>query len=81
MNLKNTYIVGPRTVADGHSPPGHSSFTVHETRNDALDEAERRLGTHGRYDGVIIYQAITLVQRTAPPIRIRQIDDEGEVSS
>ncbi|KKL50809.1 hypothetical protein LCGC14_2301780 [marine sediment metagenome] len=74
MEIKTIYAVVPRTVCDGDAQLTCRAVTRCETHEAAIESATHRIGLHP-YDGMIIYQAVTLVQRTAPPIEVIALDE------
>ena len=78
MKIRHVFAVVPRTVADGHSVINCQNVTTCDTHEEAVEGAKHHLDKRS-YNGMVIYQAVTLVQRTAPPIDIVPIDDQGEL--
>jgi len=72
--IKTIYAVVPRTVCDGHAALRCENVTRCETHEEALRVATNRLDKRS-YNGMVIYQAVTLVQRTAPPIEVIALDE------
>ncbi len=79
MKIRHVFAVVPRTIADGHSPISCTDVTTYDTHEKAVKSAKSRLDKRS-YNGMVIYQAVTLVQRTAPPIDVILLDEQGELS-
>ncbi len=73
--IKTVYAVVPQTVADGRATITCGNVTRCRTHEEALRIATNRLDKRS-YNGMVIYQAVTLVQRSAPPTEVIHLDDE-----
>lgn len=73
MKIKTVYAVVPRPVADGHAQITCGSITRCKTHEEAVRVAANRIDKRS-YNGMVIYQAVTLVSRSAPPIEVIQLE-------
>ncbi len=79
MKLSNTYLVAPLTDLTPGATMRSRSITVHETHDEAVAECERRSEDHRSSQKFVVYRAISLVGRTARPVTICDIEDDGAV--
>ena len=80
MIIRRNFIVVTQAVADGHGKFVEPHATAHISHDDAVERATRWMAAN-RAHSMVIYQAVTLVQRTDMPIEILRIHDDGEVVS
>ncbi len=78
MRIENRYIIVPRTVADGRTPINKCNVRICDDHDTAVHIGQSRIDRR-TYDGSVIYKAITLVRRTAPPIDVIPVGEDGEV--
>ena len=69
MEIKTVYAVVPRSVVDGRAAMICGSVTRCRTHEEAVRVATNRLGK-GSHHSMVIYQAVTLVSRSAPPVEV-----------
>lgn len=69
MKVKTVYAVVPRHITDGNVSISCGHITRCVTHEQAVKVATDLLGKRP-YDGMVIYQAVTLVSRSAPPIEV-----------
>lgn len=78
------FAVVSGVAADGHTPsssthPNSPEVTLHNTYEQAVHTAKSRLGRRNSYNHMVVYEAVTEVRRTAPPIEVIDLET-GELT-
>lgn len=79
MKVQTVYAVVPLSVVNGHDTLCCAATTKYDTYDEAIEGATHRVNR--QHDtGMVIYQAVALVQETEAPVEVIQIGGKGEAS-
>ena len=76
MKIKRNFLVVTLDNANGHGIVRGEGYS---SEQDAMSWA-RRCANSANHSDYVVYQAVRLVHKTAPPVDVCYIDDEGEVT-